>query len=108
MEAFGEITQGIVGERSRERKISARRRAHQCFDRMKTVLAEDLADQQGPQQQLCRNLGLSPTVSRFPKVLPKSKTPRHKVPLTTSRRTVHRFFVVCFVSGRRARTNNLT
>ena len=38
-------------------------RAHQCFDGMKAVLAEDLTDQQSPQQQLRGNLGLWPTIS---------------------------------------------
>src|SRR5215469_6816970 len=43
----------IVGKRSRDRKISACRRAHQCFKGMKAVLAEDLTDRRFP-RGFCR------------------------------------------------------
>ena len=54
-------------------------------------LAEDLANQQGPQQSLGRNLGLLPTISRILEVPPEAKTPCHIVKQMTWRRTVHFF-----------------
>jgi hypothetical protein len=39
IQAFSEIAQGVVGERSRNGKISACRSAHQGFEGMKAVLA---------------------------------------------------------------------
>src|SRR5258708_33811716 len=49
IEPLGEIAQGIVGKRSRDRERPCRRRTHQSLDRMKTRFPEDLADQQDPQ-----------------------------------------------------------
>ena len=64
---------------------------------MKTRLPEDLADQQGPEQSLRRNLGLLPTVSRILEIPSEAKTPCHKVEQMTWRRTVHFFFFLCFL-----------
>ena len=73
------------------------RRSYQCFDGMKTRFAEDLADQQGPEQSLRRNLRLGPTVSRIPEIPSEAKTPCHIVEQMTWRRTVHFFFFLGFL-----------
>jgi hypothetical protein len=104
IEPFGEISQCIVTERSGDAQRSSCRRTHQRLDRMKTRLAEDLADQQGPEQSLCRNLGLPPTVSRIFEIPSEAKPPRHKVEQMTWRRTVHLFFF--FLSFLRSSTSS--
>jgi len=63
----------IVGKRSRDRKISACRRAHQCFKGMKAVLAEDLTDQQGPEQNPRGNLRSPPATFRILQIFSESK-----------------------------------
>ena len=92
IEPLGEIAQGIVTERSGHGECASRRRMHQRLNRMKTRFAEDLADQQGPEQSLCRNLGLSPPVPWILEIPSKAKTPRHIMEQMTWRRTVHLFF----------------
>src|SRR5260370_4177154 len=97
IEPLGEIAQRIVTERSCDGECASRRRAHQRLDGMKTGLAEDLADQQGPQQSLGRNLGLWPTVSRIFEIPSEAQTPCHIVQQMTWRRTVHFFFFLGFL-----------
>ena len=72
-------------------------RSYQCLDGMKTRLPEDLADQQGPEQSLRRNLRLLPTVSRILEIPSEAKTPCHIVEQMTWRRTVHFFFFLGFL-----------
>src|SRR4029077_5369105 len=50
-EPLSEIAQGIVTERSCDSESASCRRSYQRLDGMKTRLAEDWADQQGPQQR---------------------------------------------------------
>jgi len=64
---------------------------------MKTRLAEELADQQGPQQCLRGNLGLLPTIARILEIPSEAKTPCHIVEQLTWRRTVHLFFFLGFL-----------
>src|ERR1700675_674035 len=97
IEPLGEIAQGIVTERSCDGESASCGRSYQCLDGMKTRLAEDLADQQGPQQSLRRNLRLLPTVSRILEIPSEAKTPGHIVEQTTWRRTVHFFFFLGFL-----------
>ena len=97
IEPLGEITQGIVTERSGNGERASCRRSHQCLDGMKTRLPEDLADQQGPEQSLRRNLRLWPTVSRILEIPSEAKTPCHIVEQMTWRRTVHFFFFLGFL-----------
>src|SRR5438552_2620125 len=103
IEPLGEITQGIVTERSGDGERASRRRAHQRLDRMKARLPEDLADQQGPEQSLRRNLRLGPTISRILEIPSEAKTPCHIVKQMTWRRTVHFFFFLGFL---RSSTNS--
>lgn len=58
---------------------------------MKARVAKDLTDQQGVQQKLRANLGLTPTLSWILKILPKPKTPRQIVEQMRCR-TAHLFF----------------
>src|ERR1700687_455123 len=103
---FGEITQSIVGKRDRDRERSSRRGTHQGLDGMKTRFAEDLADQQGPEQRLRWNLGLLPTVSRILEILSEAKTPCHIAEQMTWRRTVHFFFFLSFLRCCRSSTSS--
>ena len=52
---------------------SSRRRPRQRFEGMKAAVAEDLTEQQSPEQRLRGNLGLPPTVSRISQILPEAK-----------------------------------
>src|SRR5260370_15875915 len=97
IEPLREIAQGIVTERSCDSESAPCRRSYQRLDGMKTRLPEDLADQQGPQQSLRRNLGLLPTVSRILEIPSEAKTPCHIVEQMTWRRTVHFFFFLGFL-----------
>src|SRR5229473_1734030 len=97
IEPLSEIAQGIVTERSRDSESASCRRSYQRLDGMKTRLAEDLADQQGPQQCLRGNLGLLPTISRILEIPSEAKTPCHIVEQMTWRRTVHFFFFLGFL-----------
>src|ERR1700730_2509770 len=97
IEPLGEIAQGIVTERSGDGERASRRRVHQRLDCVKTRLAKNLTDQQGPEQSRSRNLGLWPTVSRILEIPPEAKTPCHIVEQMTWRRTVHFFFFLGFL-----------
>src|SRR5882724_4287120 len=99
IEPLGEIAQGIVTERSCDGECASRRRMHQRLNRMKTRFAEDLADQQGPEQSLCRNLGLSPPVPWILEIPSKAKTPRDIMEQMTWRPTVHLFFLSSLLHG---------
>jgi hypothetical protein len=103
IQPFGEIAQRVVSKRSADREISSCRGAHQGFDGVKTVLAQDLADQQGPEQSLGRNLRLPSAVAGGPEITLQPKTLRHVAPKALRRRCLHRRrFRPCF----RARTSN--
>jgi len=97
IEPLGEITQGIVTERSGYAERASRRRVRQRLDCVKTRFAKNLTDQQGPEQSRRRNLRLPPTVSRFLEVPPETKTPAHIVEQMTRRRTIHFFFFLRFL-----------
>src|SRR5580658_557711 len=97
IEPLGEITQGVVTERSGDRESASCRRSYQCLDGMKARFAEDLAHQQGPEQSLRRNLRLLPTVSRILEIPSEAKTPCHIVEQMTWRQTVHFFFFLGFL-----------
>ena len=85
------------GMRSCNGESASCRRSYQCLDGMKTRLPEDLADQQGPQQGLRRNLGLLPTIPRILEIPSEAKTPCHIVEQMTWRRTAHFFFFLGFL-----------
>src|SRR5207245_9071199 len=70
----------LVSERNAEAEMAPRRRAHQSFDGMKTVLSQNLADQHGPKQRLGRNLRLPPAVPRRLQIALQPKTPRQIIP----------------------------
>ena len=73
---------------------------------MKAVLAEDLTDQQGPEQKLRGDLRLRPPIARILQIVPESKTPRHKGPQVTWRRAAHLFFFLAPFSCFRASTSS--
>ena len=64
IESFGEVGQAVITKRLGYGKGTARPRAHQGLDRMEGSVAEDLADDQSPQQVLSSDLLLDPSVSR--------------------------------------------